>query len=440
MELTPPLIAPSLFVTPHTPPSPAITTSLYHLPVHNINNNDRDHSATLDTHTQSDENAFKHTYTPDTTRRISVLGIQVELGWRLVLRMVFVVLFVALMVGGFVVCTVLGYVPIFLEAVGKLGIWGMVIIGFAFSLMAFPFLFGYILLGIGTGLLYGWWGMFPIVIGSMAGAFVSFFVLKKFFRGWTERQIAKSAKFKAVFDSVGDNGIKIAFLIRYLPIPFGVQNALLSVSSIPFWKFMLGTFLGQFPEQLAIVWIGTTLHTFNDLVNGEVSSKNKVLLVVDVVMIILLLGILIYIGRRALKNVQANPEDQAGLLDAEMGGLVSNQSHDQADDEHDTFVMQEQHRHSPSLLLPVSGGGIPSNNGSGSNSNLTTSWDGIGSDEEKGMRRRNSAPNISELHSGVDHHHTHNHHHNNNHHRGNSTSSNNSVSSSAVATDDVLLS
>lgn len=57
-------------------------------------------------------------------------------------------------------------------------------------------------------------------------------------------------------------------------------DAMLSVSSVAFWKFALGTFLGLLPEQLAIVFVGKTLKKVNDIINHKASfgTPEKVIL------------------------------------------------------------------------------------------------------------------------------------------------------------------
>jgi len=231
------------------------------------------------------------------------------------------VLVIALCVVGFVVCVVLGYVNTFLEWVAGLGWWGNILMAIAFALMAFPFVFGYVVLGLGAGLLYNLWlGTATICIGSNIGACLSFFACRQFGRKWIEKKIENSPKLKAIFESIGDNGFKISFLIRFIPIPFGIQNAMLSVSSVPYWKFGLGTFMGLLPEQVAIVFVGKTLKEVNDVIHHKASfgTPEKVIFALDAVMIVVLSVVLFFIGRKALQKVSAkveDTEDQVPLLD-----------------------------------------------------------------------------------------------------------------------------
>ncbi|KAL6076595.1 hypothetical protein QOT17_002717 [Balamuthia mandrillaris] len=217
--------------------------------------------------------------------------------------------------------------------VAKLGIWGRVIFVVAFVVVAFPFVTGYVVLALGSGFLYGiWQATLIMVVGANIGACLAFFACRKLLRGWTLRQVRKSAKLSAIFDALGENGLKIAFLIRFVPVPFGLQNMVLASSAaIPFWRFMLGTALGLLPEQVAGAYFGKTARKLSDIIDGkmELGTTQKVLLGVDAAMVVLLIVVIVYVGRRALKTLstrQQNNGSRAPTLnsgDEELEGLLS---------------------------------------------------------------------------------------------------------------------
>ena len=100
-----------------------------------------------------------------------------------------------------------------------------------FTLVSFPFGFGYIILNMMAGYLYGFFRGQAIVMVSVSVGFSVAFVLC---RSWLKdyaRGIVNSNALQAVLRVVeGPHGFKVILLTRFTPIPFGLQNVLFAVS------------------------------------------------------------------------------------------------------------------------------------------------------------------------------------------------------------------
>ena len=101
-----------------------------------------------------------------------------------------------------------------------------------FTLVSFPFGFGYIILNMMAGYLYGFvCGQAVVMLSVAVGFSIAFLSCRFWLRNYAQRSITSQA-LRAVMRVVeGPHGIKVIFLTRLTPIPFGLQNVLFSVSS-----------------------------------------------------------------------------------------------------------------------------------------------------------------------------------------------------------------
>lgn len=99
-----------------------------------------------------------------------------------------------------------------------------------FTAVSFPFAWGYILLNIAAGYLYGVAGGILIIIScATAGIIIAHVTLRKFCRECVHSRLISShmRRFISVIDS--EHGFKVIALARLTPFPFGLQNALFAV-------------------------------------------------------------------------------------------------------------------------------------------------------------------------------------------------------------------
>lgn len=108
-----------------------------------------------------------------------------------------------------------------------------------FIVTSFPMAWGYILLMVAAGYLYGYlYGPMVVLICGTVGIIVAHVVMKNCCRDFIKRRFYNS-KMEAVIKVVeSSQGFKLIALSRLTPIPFGLQNGLFAVSAwILFMKF-----------------------------------------------------------------------------------------------------------------------------------------------------------------------------------------------------------
>lgn len=99
--------------------------------------------------------------------------------------------------------------------------------------VSLPCGWGYIVLNVAAGYLYGFvLGMGLVMVGVLIGTFVAHLVCKRLLSHWVLSKVGNSEQLSAVIRVVeGGSGLKVVALARLTPIPFGLQNAVFSVST-----------------------------------------------------------------------------------------------------------------------------------------------------------------------------------------------------------------
>uniref|UniRef100_A0A8D3DLA5 Transmembrane protein 64 n=1 Tax=Scophthalmus maximus TaxID=52904 RepID=A0A8D3DLA5_SCOMX len=97
--------------------------------------------------------------------------------------------------------------------------------------VSFPCGWGYIVLNVAAGYLYGFvLGVGLVMVGVLIGTFVAHLVCKRLLTDWVLNKVGNSEQLSAVIRVVeGGSGLKVVALARLTPIPFGLQNAVFSI-------------------------------------------------------------------------------------------------------------------------------------------------------------------------------------------------------------------
>jgi uncharacterized membrane protein YdjX (TVP38/TMEM64 family) len=114
-------------------------------------------------------------------------------------------------------------------------------------------------LTLGAGAVFGLVGGFVAVsIGSTLGAAAAFLVGRFFARDAIARKVEGNERFAAIDRAVGREGFKIVFLTRLSPIfPFNLLNYAYGLTQVPFWSYVLASWLGMMPGTVLYVYLGT---------------------------------------------------------------------------------------------------------------------------------------------------------------------------------------
>ncbi|XP_027514949.1 transmembrane protein 64 isoform X1 [Corapipo altera] len=209
---------------------------------------------------------------------------------------------------------------------------GVLLFTVGFIVVSFPCGWGYILLNVAAGYLYGFMmGMGLMVLGVLVGTFVAHVACKRLLARWARTRIQGSGTLSAIVRVVeGGSGLKVVALARLTPIPFGLQNAVFAhtfppLSAVPIlfpsegllnfdriiWlllitdlslpNYLMASSIGLLPTQLLNSYLGTTLRTMEDVI-AEQSVSGYFIFGFQIVISI---GLMFYVVHRAQVELNA---------------------------------------------------------------------------------------------------------------------------------------
>lgn len=175
------------------------------------------------------------------------------------------------------------------------------IVGFIF--VSFPCGWGYIVLNVAAGYLYGFvLGTGLVIVGVLIGTFLSHITCKKLLSQWVLAKLDRSEKLRSFIRVVdGGSGLKVVALARLTPIPFGLQNAVFSITGLSLPNYLLASSAGLFPTQLLNSYLGTTLRTMEDVI-AEQSISGYFIFSLQIMISI---GLMFYVVHRAQVELNA---------------------------------------------------------------------------------------------------------------------------------------
>ena len=103
-----------------------------------------------------------------------------------------------------------------------------------YTAVSFPMMWGYIVLNIATGYLYGLTlGVVITSVGAGIGSLVALVACRKLARHYVQSLLSSYENLKQIVRVIeGRQGFRIIMMTRLTPVPFGLQNALFSVSAV----------------------------------------------------------------------------------------------------------------------------------------------------------------------------------------------------------------
>jgi len=175
------------------------------------------------------------------------------------------------------------YLKDFLEWLEHVNGWvsGLLFI-FMFTIVSFPMTWGYIVLNVAAGYLYGFlMGVVTVTVSVVVGVATSLIVCRMFIRDFVHSKL-QSEHLKAIIRVVESRrGFKVVVLTRLTPIPFGLQNGLFAITNMSISKCLLASFIGLLPTQALNTYMGSTLRTMEDVVHHN-SAGGYLMLTVQV--------------------------------------------------------------------------------------------------------------------------------------------------------------
>lgn len=174
-----------------------------------------------------------------------------------------------------------------------------------FTIVSFPLMWGYILLNVACGYLYGVVGGLVIVmVAVLVGMTVSHCVMRRFL----SHRMASKLALKGVFDTVlsvvgGPQTFKVIAVTRLTPIPFGLQNVIFAISPISTAQYVTASVVGLFPTQAINTYLGSTLRSMDDVLsNANTATTGYIIFAVQIVISICLMAYVVQKSREALRN------------------------------------------------------------------------------------------------------------------------------------------
>ncbi|KAG2197315.1 hypothetical protein INT46_005641 [Mucor plumbeus] len=154
-----------------------------------------------------------------------------------------------------------------------------------------------------TGFIYGFpGGIFPAQTGAFVGAIIAFGLIKKYnFNRFIRLSPSKQEKYTAIQEAIEQGGFKMIMLIRLSPIPWPIQNMLLSIlPTISTQQFVLASFLSSFKVSVE-VWIGSQLA---DISNPNLPpSAHRIAMMVMGVGVFILIAVAWWLYRLTMQKV-----------------------------------------------------------------------------------------------------------------------------------------
>ncbi len=156
------------------------------------------------------------------------------------------------------------YVPRFAQWVDGLGVWGPVVFIAGYALATVAFVPG-ALLTLAAGAIFGLaYGTLWVFLGATLGASSAFLIGRYAARGAIEKRLQGKAKFQAIDQAVGGQGLKIVFLMRLSPaFPYNLLNYALGLTRVRFTDYLI-----------ACLWMipGTFLYVYYGKLIGSVAA------------------------------------------------------------------------------------------------------------------------------------------------------------------------
>ncbi|XP_010866005.2 transmembrane protein 64 [Esox lucius] len=183
------------------------------------------------------------------------------------------------------------------------GVAGALLFIVGLIVVSFPFGWGYIVLNVAAGYLYGFvLGMGLVMVGVLIGTFVAHLVCKRLLTDWVVSRVGNSEQLGAVIRVVeGGSGLKVVALARLTPIPFGLQNAVFSITDVSLPNYLVASSAGLLPTQLLNSYLGTTLRSMEDVIAEQSVSGYFVFSL----QIVISIGLMFYVVHRAQMELNA---------------------------------------------------------------------------------------------------------------------------------------
>ncbi|KAK2724808.1 transmembrane protein 64-like [Artemia franciscana] len=189
-----------------------------------------------------------------------------------------------------------------------------------FTIVSLPFTWGYILLNLACGFLFGMVnGMLVVVTTASIGVLVSHLTVKYFCAKCIAERLLSGDMFKALLMVIsGSDSFKVVMISRLTPIPFGLQNAVFAVSPLSIKSYLCATAIGLLPTQVINVYLGSTVRSMQDVLTDSNTATTGYFVFAVQVMISMLL--MMFVLRKA--KIELNKMVQKNTLSSSIENVI----------------------------------------------------------------------------------------------------------------------
>lgn len=173
-----------------------------------------------------------------------------------------------------------------------------------FTAVSFPVAWGYMLLMLAAGYLYGYiYGPLVVTFFGAIGIIIAHLTMKHCCRDWILSKFY-NRQIEAFIQVVeGKQGFKIVALSRLTPIPFGLQNGIFSLTNIALFKYSAASAVGLGPTAILNCYMGSTLRSIEDVLSDESNATTGyIIFAIQIIMTVILLTFVIRKARVELKK------------------------------------------------------------------------------------------------------------------------------------------
>ncbi|KAG7325784.1 hypothetical protein KOW79_010709 [Hemibagrus wyckioides] len=203
------------------------------------------------------------------------------------------------------------------------GLMGAMLFIVCLITVSFPCGWGYMVLNVAAGYLYGFVpGVGLVMVGVLIGTSVAHVACRRLLSSWVLSRVGNNEQLSAVIRVVeGGSGLKVVALARLTPIPFGLQNAVFSITDVSLPDYLVASSVGLLPTQLLNSYLGTTLRTIEDVIAEQSISGYFVFSL----QIFISIGLMFYVVHRAQLELNAAiAACQMEMKTSHMNGNMSN--------------------------------------------------------------------------------------------------------------------
>lgn len=217
------------------------------------------------------------------------------------------------------------WLPEFAAWVNTLGVWAPIGYVVAYVAVVILMLPAFLLIMAGGAVFGVVKGSMLALAGALVGGTFAFLIARYFARSFVERRVAANPTLAALDRVIGEDGLKLVFLLRLSPaVPFVLSNYALGITNVRLRDFVLGT-VGLVPMVLTFAAYGSASGA-GPRADGS-PAVSPVMLTLGIIVTVVLGLLLARIVQKALKQAELTRLQQLeGALSATVPSVSQERS------------------------------------------------------------------------------------------------------------------